>query len=1042
MIKKILSFFILLFITINIYTQTPFIRNFSPEAYKASGQNWAIVQNNQGIMYFANNIGVLEYDGTNWRVISTPRRARSLCIDSMGVIYVGLETDFGYLQSDSTGRLHYISLKDKIPKEHQDVNQIWNIYTLGSKIIFVATHKLFILQNNRIDVLLIDNGFRNDFVLNDRFYIEKKKGGLYLLENDSLLPLPGNEDLYTKYIMALLPYENEDILMATLRKGIYIYNPNKSPFLRKPKGFEAVDNFLIKNQAYTGIMLNNGHFAFGSRKEGIIVFDKLGKIHNHYNKENGLQSNTPYYLFTDLNGQLWAALQNGISLIMNNLPFSYYTDKNGLDGSVYCIQKFKNKLYVGTSNNLYVQNTENNFERIEGTTGQNFFLLPANEKLLLGNCPKGIFEINDNQALQQSSALKNAPSTVAITLRKHPNYIITQVWDQGLALIEYKNTKWIFRHIIKGFDKNARYIEEDNKENIWINANNELYKLRLNESLDSVILTQEFKGEKYHLPESFIMPYRLNNGDIIFSSEKGIFRYLPDKDNFEEHPDFPMISRFVFPFKQDKNGNIWFEEIADGNIAEKGIMRPINGTYEINKTPFLKFTESTVPNDCSLYPYTDSLVYFGTNKGLLEYHPKQIVNYDIPFNTLIREIFVTDSLFYGGAATDSLSISDDPLILKYKDNNLFFHYSATFFEDSDKNLFSYRLIGSSDTTWSVWTNDHKKEYTNLQEGKYIFEVKSQNIYRKQGNIASYTFEILPPWHRTWLAYILYGLLATGFVIIIIRLNSARLKKHNELLKQIVNKRTADLSNQKEKLQIQAEELKANNEKLRLLNATKDKFFTLISHDLRSPFNSILGFTNLLVEEYNDLDDAQKKKIINSLNKSSKSAYELLENLLTWAQTQTGRMEINKELLNLKELIETSIAVYRYNAFKKNIEIAINIPSNTKLSIDRNTSITIIGNLVNNAIKFTPDGGTITINYIENENNIELHIIDTGVGMSAEVIGKLFKIDEDISTKGTNNENGTGLGLILCKEFINKNGGDISVISEEGKGSEFILTIPK
>jgi len=226
-----------------------------------------------------------------------------------------------------------------------------------------------------------------------------------------------------------------------------------------------------------------------------------------------------------------------------------------------------------------------------------------------------------------------------------------------------------------------------------------------------------------------------------------------------------------------------------------------------------------------------------------------------------------------------------------------------FYEESEKNLFSYRLIGSSNTTWSAWTNNHKKEYNNLQEGKYIFEVKSQNIYRKYGNKASFAFEIRPPWHRTWLAYTLYGILAIVFVLIIIRLNSARLKRNNKLLKQIVEKRTADLQE--------------SNDKLNLLNSTKDKFFTIISHDLKSPFNSILGFTNLLAEDYNKFDETQKRKIISSLRESSQLAYELLENLLTWARTQTGRIEINKELLNLKELVETSIAPYKDNASKKN-----------------------------------------------------------------------------------------------------------------------------
>ncbi|WP_339841867.1 hybrid sensor histidine kinase/response regulator [uncultured Maribacter sp.] len=245
------------------------------------------------------------------------------------------------------------------------------------------------------------------------------------------------------------------------------------------------------------------------------------------------------------------------------------------------------------------------------------------------------------------------------------------------------------------------------------------------------------------------------------------------------------------------------------------------------------------------------------------------------------------------------------------------------------------------------------------------------------------------------------------------------------------------------------EIKVKNDKimeqfneLKLLNATRDKFYAIISHDLRSPFNGILGLTDLLVENYGDYDDSERKEIIFLLRESSYSAFELLENLLSWSQIQRGQIKINKENLNLKELVETSIAPYKYNSSKKNIEIITNIPPLTKIFIDKNTSMTFIGNLVNNAIKFTPEGGTITISYNENDANIELHIIDTGVGMTSEVIGRLFRIDENISTNGTNNEKGTGLGLILCKEFIQKNGGDISVISEVGKGSDFIVTLSK
>ena len=226
------------------------------------------------------------------------------------------------------------------------------------------------------------------------------------------------------------------------------------------------------------------------------------------------------------------------------------------------------------------------------------------------------------------------------------------------------------------------------------------------------------------------------------------------------------------------------------------------------------------------------------------------------------------------------------------------------------------------------------------------------------------------------------------------------------------------------------------------NVTKDKFFKIISHDLRGPFNTIIGFSNLLNEEYDSFDDLRRKDCIQQINMSSIYSFNLLENLLTWARTQTDEIKINKEELNLKKLVETAISTALLLANSKNISVNNNVQPELILSIDKNTALTFIRNIVNNAIKFTHKGGYITIDSHVNEDSISLHITDTGVGISPEVIDQLFQIGKDISTNGTNNEKGTGLGLILCKEFIERNGGSITVKSEVNKGSEFIIVLPR
>lgn len=1043
MVRKILGVFYVFAIVQSLFAQTPFIRNFTPQDYKMSGQNWSIIQDQRGVMYFANNQGVLEYDGIHWRSISTPTRARSLCIGKNGVIYVGLETDFGYLLPDSKGKLVYTSLKDKIPIEHQEVKQVWSIFPLKNEIVFVAANKLYIHHDDHIEVVVSDMGFKNEFVVNNQLYIQKKNGSLWIYQNEVLHRLNTGHELNNATIKEMLPYKDNEILLATFHQGLFIYNPDTPLQIRKPKGFETIDNYLIKNDIYCGAMLYNDHIAIATNTDGIITFDKSGKIDAFYNHHNGLQSNSVYYLFTDSNQQLWVALENGISHIMNNLPFTYYSDKDGLDGSVYCAQRFEDRFYVGTSDYLYVQKDDGNFKSIAGTSGQNYYLYQANGVLLSGNHSVGLHQVK-NGSIVQPTDYKNLGGSIAfLRLHAFPQYIIAQVLNSRLALLEYTNETWTFRHFIEGFHKNTRYMVDDDQGNLWIQAENKLYKLRLNKSLDRVNSIQEFTGEDFKLANAFILPYRINEGEVIFSTDKGVYRYQAEGNYFEPHPDFSMFTGGAFHMRQAQGSQeIWFEEYLDNGTNEKGVLQLVNGKYEIYKTPFYKFTDRSCTNAYSLNPISDSIVFFGTNMGLLEYHPKQKVDYDIPFNTLIREVYAKDSLLYGGTALETPAPSNNPITIAFHNSDMIFNYAATFYEESEKNRFSYRLLGSADTSWSSWTTDHKKEYSSLYEGEYVFEVRAQNIYRKTGRKAVFAFTILPPWQRTWLAYLLYAVFAVFIVWLFVRLNSLRLKKHNELLKQIVKERTENILKQKNDLEKQAHELAAKNSKLHELNATKDKFFSIISHDLRSPFNSILGYTDLLLDDYDEFEDEQRREIIYSLSKSSRSAFELLENLLTWSRAQTGRIEIHKEKNNLKELVECSIAPYMGNASKKNITITLYVSPEKSVLIDRNTAQTIIGNLVNNAIKFTPEGGKIKIEYKEKDKDYELHIIDTGVGMTNETINKLFKIEEHTTTKGTNNEKGTGLGLMLCNEFVTKNGGTITVISEKGKGSDFILTFPK
>ncbi len=239
-----------------------------------------------------------------------------------------------------------------------------------------------------------------------------------------------------------------------------------------------------------------------------------------------------------------------------------------------------------------------------------------------------------------------------------------------------------------------------------------------------------------------------------------------------------------------------------------------------------------------------------------------------------------------------------------------------------------------------------------------------------------------------------------------------------------------------------EQLIRYTEELKLLNAAKDKFFSIISHDLRSPFNSLLGLTEYISQFYDEMTPQDIKSSISSIYNSSKQVYSLILNLLEWSLIQSGRITVDKSVINLSELGLEIKNLYEETANQKQLEFIISIDEEILVYADKYMIDTIIRNFVSNSIKFTNPGGKIVVKGIINGDNAEVSVTDSGIGLSPENQKNLFRIDEQFRRDGTANEKGTGLGLILCKEFIEKNNGVLWVESEEGKGSRFSFTVPR
>jgi len=250
-----------------------------------------------------------------------------------------------------------------------------------------------------------------------------------------------------------------------------------------------------------------------------------------------------------------------------------------------------------------------------------------------------------------------------------------------------------------------------------------------------------------------------------------------------------------------------------------------------------------------------------------------------------------------------------------------------------------------------------------------------------------------------------------------------------------------LRNMQKQLQTQNAQLQRSDEALRQANASKDTFFSIIAHDLRSPFTALLGYAEIALHYLDKSSKEEMKEYITQIKSSAESLYALLENLLTWSRLQRGVMNYRPEDFSLNTIVEPIVSLFSSTAEQKQIRLCPRVPETIVVHADTNMISTVIRNLLSNALKFTETGGSITIAARQDAECIEVAVSDTGVGIPADKLPKLFRIDTKLTTTGTAGEKGTGLGLPLCKDLIEKNDGALWVESESGKGSTFRFTLP-
>ncbi len=799
----------------------PFSRYFSSQDYKGGIQNWKITQSNNGLVYVANNFGLLEFDGASWsrHVVPKATKLRDVFVDSQGRIFVACQGDFGYFISNNI-RLDYVSLADSLPDQYRNFDETWSIFEQNESLIFCTFNQIFIYSKAGHLKHVVDPRYapENVFLANNKIFVNQLETGLSVLEGDSLKLLPYGEFFTGMTITSVIPLSYDRLWIATLNHGIFISHEN---------GFipwaETHTSFFAHAGINEAIRLQNGNIAVGTQNEGLIVFDLQGRIQLHLNKGSGMNSRTVISLFEDIQGNLWVGHNNGITLIELSLPFSHISEQSGLPGTGYSAYVHSQDLYLGTNNGLYITNAHDpiaGFELVSHTEGQVYSVARVANTLLLGH-HLGAFEIRGNQALHLSQTLG---AWTFLELSDHPGYIIEGNY-KGLLLFKKERGKVQFVRKIKGFNESSRVMKQDEQGNIWMaHGYKGVFKLKLNEALDSVEV--KFYGTESGLPSNLLINVWHINSRIIFTTEGTIYRHNAETDRFEVDPFFSKFfdsTTRIVSMAEDPLGNIYYIAVDEIGLLKK----QIGGGY-VKETNIFNRLHLLLNDDLQNISVMEANhVLFGAKEGFISYRLSDPEITRQPFQTLIRRVMTTspvDSLISNGrylVAGKNVFVQPEEQIpsLRYKRNSLRIEYSATFIDSQHRTEYQCWLE-NVEPGYGEWTTKTDKEYTNLPEGEYTFHVRARNLYGQISEDSIYSFEVLPPWHRTRTAFTVYSLLLVGLLVTVFYLIDKKYKKEKH---KLTERQRQELKRIDTELRTSEEELeKLRNEKLQAEIKSKNK----------------------------------------------------------------------------------------------------------------------------------------------------------------------------------------------------------------------------
>jgi ligand-binding sensor domain-containing protein/DNA-binding CsgD family transcriptional regulator len=743
---------------------TPFIRNFSKTDYKAGTQIWSVAQDLKGFMYFANNEGLLIFDGVRWELLQLPGFSiiRSLYIDYRGVIYIGAYNEIGKVVPGADGKLNYVSLKDLIPSAYRNFDDVWSICPYDGKIVFQSYNALYIFdEKNEVSVIPAESRFTFSYNISGRLIVIDESGGLLELSGSGLKHIEGFEKLQGSEISSILPFDENSgqLLICTITKGLFLYNGSVLNEWKHP-----ANNLLIKRQIFSATTLQKDFFAIGTIQDGLIIIDKNGNLVQHIDKDKGLQNNTILRVFSDRSGNLWLGLDNGIDYVNISSPVTFLQNPDGF-GAGYTELIHNGKLYLGTNQGLYVSDwsdgkIEGDFSMVPGTIGQVWYLGVHRGKVICGH-NYGTYLIEGEEAI----LISDIPGGWKYHIHsKYPDHLIGGTYS-GLILFKWEKGTWNFVRRIPGFSESFRVFEEDENGDLWMSHGFKgIYRIRINEDLDSVIASRHYT-KKDGLPSDFTLNVFKLKGRIIFTADTtGIYEYIPQQDTFQLSPYFNQLVapvRGITYLKEDPMGNIWY--VSYGRIGLFRIREDFSFTHITS--PFTLLAGKLIHGFESVYTYPNNQVLISFEDGFAHYSPHDSYRIYTEFSTYITRIEADyiDTVFYPVNLPANTDRRSSVINLPHKGNQLRFYYSAPVYDNQLNIEYCYKIEGF-DEKWSRWSNNFYQDINNLPNGHFIFTVKARNPLGIESISDSLGFVVLPPWYKTTFAYISYILILVSFFL--------------------------------------------------------------------------------------------------------------------------------------------------------------------------------------------------------------------------------------------------------------------------------------